>query len=137
MSTAVWQSSDTELLTGLAVLETRLHATWAEMLSVIAEVDSRGTAEAVGYRSTVDLVRAVGRVWRGEARARVAAAAEVLPGREVGGAPLEPRHRLVHHSDWRIEMAGGIPEFHSPPWLGGPARRNPLNAVPGFIPIRE
>lgn len=24
-------------------------------------------------------------------------------------------HRLLHHSHWRIEMADGIPEFHSPP----------------------
>jgi hypothetical protein len=71
MSTAaVWQGSDTELLAELAALETRLHSTWAEMLSVIAEVDSRGTAETVGYRTTVELVRAVGRVSRGEARAR-------------------------------------------------------------------
>ncbi len=61
------------------------------MLSVIAEVDSRGTAETVGYRTTVELVRAVGRVSRGEARARVAAAADVLPGRGVGGALVEPR----------------------------------------------
>jgi hypothetical protein len=59
MSTAeVWQSSDTELLAELAALETRLHSTWAEMLSVIAEVDSRGTAETVGYRTMVELVRA-------------------------------------------------------------------------------
>ena len=92
MSTAeVWQSSDTELLDELAALETRLHSTWAEMLSVIAEVDSRGTAETAGYRTTVELVRAVGRVSRGEARARVAAAADVLPGRGVGGALVEPR----------------------------------------------
>ncbi|MFZ0875233.1 MAG: DUF222 domain-containing protein [Pseudonocardiaceae bacterium] len=92
MSTAeVWQSSDTELLDELAALETRLHSTWAEMLSVIAEVDSRGTAETAGYRTTVELVRAVGRVSRGETRARVAAAADVLPGRGVGGALVEPR----------------------------------------------
>jgi hypothetical protein len=45
------------------------------MLSVIAEVDSRQTTETVGYRSTVDLVRAIGRVSRDEARAQVAAAA--------------------------------------------------------------
>ncbi|MFZ0121460.1 MAG: DUF222 domain-containing protein [Pseudonocardiaceae bacterium] len=92
MSTAeVWQSSDTELLDELAALETRLHSAWAEMLSVIAEVDSRGTAETAGYRTTVELVRAVGRVSRGETRARVAAAADVLPGRGVGGALVEPR----------------------------------------------
>jgi hypothetical protein len=86
MSTAVWQGSDAERLAELAALETRLHSTWAEMLSVIAEVDSRGTAETVGYRSTVELVRAVGRVSRDEARARVSAAADVLPSRGLGGS---------------------------------------------------
>jgi hypothetical protein len=92
MSTAaVWQVSDTDLLDELAALETRLRSTWAEMLKVVAEVDSRGTAETVGYRSTVDLVRAVGRVSRGEARARVAAAADVLPDRGLGGVPVPPR----------------------------------------------
>jgi len=92
MSTAaVWQGSDAELLTELAALETRLHATWAEMLPVIAEVDSRGTAATVGYTNTIDLVRAVGRVSHGEARARIAAAADVLPTRGVGSAPVAPR----------------------------------------------
>ncbi len=92
MSTApVWQSSDEQLLAELSALETRLHSTWAEILKVIAEVDSRGTAETVGYRTTVDLVRAVGRVSRGEARARVAAAADVLPSRGLGGAPTPAR----------------------------------------------
>ncbi|MGH3933648.1 MAG: DUF222 domain-containing protein [Pseudonocardiaceae bacterium] len=46
-------------------------------------------------------------------------------------------HRLVHHSAWRIEMTGGIPEFHPPPWLGGPPRRNPLHTTPDLIRIRE
>ncbi len=92
MSTApVWQGSDAELLAELGALETRLHSTWAQMLSVIAEIDSRGTAGAVGYGTTVELVRAVARVSRGEARARVAAAADVLPSRGLGGAPVEPR----------------------------------------------
>ncbi|MGH3786030.1 MAG: HNH endonuclease signature motif containing protein, partial [Pseudonocardiaceae bacterium] len=82
MSTAqVWQSSDAELLAELGALETRLHSTWAEMLSVVAEIDSRGTAVAAGYGTTAELIRAVARVPRGEARARVAAAADVLPGR--------------------------------------------------------
>jgi uncharacterized protein DUF222 len=92
MSTAlVWQGSDAELLTELGALETRLHATWAQMLSVIAEIDSRGVAAQVGYGTTVELVRAVSRVSRGEARARISAAADVLPGRGLGGAPVEPK----------------------------------------------
>ncbi|MDQ4021962.1 MAG: hypothetical protein M3257_10155 [Actinomycetota bacterium] len=90
MSTvSVWQGSEADLLSELRALESRLRSTWAEMLSVIAEVDSRGTAATVGYGTTLELVRAVTRVSRGEARARVAAAADVLPGRELGGAPVE------------------------------------------------
>jgi Domain of unknown function (DUF222)/HNH endonuclease len=92
MSTVpVWQGSDAELLAELGALETRLHSTWAEMLSVVTEIESRNIAATVGYGSTVELIRAVARVPRGEARARVAAAADVLPGRGLGGAPLEPR----------------------------------------------
>jgi hypothetical protein len=86
MSTApVWQGSDAELLAELGALQTRLHSTWAQMLSVVAEIDSRGMAGGLGYGSTVQLVRAVARVSRGEARARVAAAAYVLPGCGLGG----------------------------------------------------
>ena len=92
MSTApVWQGSDAELLAELGALETRLHSTWAQMLSVVAEIDSRGMAGAAGYGTTVELVRAVARVSRGEARARVAASADVLPGRGLGGAPVQAR----------------------------------------------
>src|SRR5918998_188380 len=92
MSTApVWQGSDAELLAELRALETRLHSTWAQMLSVVAEIDSRGTATAVGYGTTVELVQTVARVSRSGARARVAAASDVLPTRGLNGAPVEPR----------------------------------------------
>ncbi|HET9117792.1 MAG TPA: DUF222 domain-containing protein [Pseudonocardiaceae bacterium] len=87
----VWQCNDAELLAELGALEVQLHSTWAQMLSVVAEIDSRGLAGGLGYSSTVGLVRAVARVSRGEARARVDAAAEVLPGRGLNGAPREPK----------------------------------------------
>lgn len=91
MSTAVvWQDSDAALVAELGALETQLHSTWAQMLSVVAEIDSRGTATTVGYPTTVELIRAVGRVSLSEARARVVAA-EVLPGRGLNGAPVEPK----------------------------------------------
>ena len=87
----VWQGSDAELLTELGALETRLHSTWAQMLSVVAEIDSRGVAGQVGYGTTMELVRAVSRVSRGEARARISAAADVLPRHGVNGVPVEPK----------------------------------------------
>lgn len=91
MSTVpVWQGSDAELLAELDALETQLHSTWAQMLSVVAEIDSRRIAGGLGYGTTVELVQAIARVSRGEARARVAAA-EVLPTRGLNGAPVQPK----------------------------------------------
>jgi hypothetical protein len=92
MSTVpVWQSGDGRLLAELGGLGTQLHATWAQMLAVVGEIDSRGIAAVKGYGSTMELVRAVARVPRGEARARVDAAADVLPSRGLGGVLVEPR----------------------------------------------
>jgi hypothetical protein len=54
----VWQGSDAALVAELGALETRLHSTWAQMLSVVGEIDSRGTAGELGYGTTADLVRA-------------------------------------------------------------------------------
>lgn len=87
----VWQSSDADLLAELGALETQLHSIWAQMLSVVAEIDSRGMASGLGYGTTVELVRAIARIPRSEARARIAAAADVLPGRGINGAPVEPK----------------------------------------------
>jgi hypothetical protein len=79
------------LVAELGALETRLHSTWAQMLSVVAEIDSRGTATTLGYPTTTELIRAVTRVPLGEARARIAAATDVLPSRGLNGAPVQPR----------------------------------------------
>jgi hypothetical protein len=92
MSTVVvWQSSDADVLTELGALETRLHSTWAQMLSVVAEIDARAMAPGLGYGSTVELVQAIARIPRSEARARISAAADVLPRRGLNGAPVEPK----------------------------------------------
>jgi hypothetical protein len=63
MSTApVWQSSDDQLLAELGALETQLHATWAQMLSVVAEIDSRGMPLLRVMARPGGLVRAIARV---------------------------------------------------------------------------
>lgn len=87
----VWQASDAELLAELRTVESRMHSLWAEMLSVVAEVESRGIAGKEGYGTTVQLIRALCRVPAGEARARVSAARDVLPGRGVNGVTLPPQ----------------------------------------------
>ncbi|MGH3816108.1 MAG: DUF222 domain-containing protein [Pseudonocardiaceae bacterium] len=86
----VWQAGDSELLAELRAMETRMHSLWAEMLSVVAEVDSRGIAGKEGYGTTVQLIRALCRVPRSEARARLSAAGDVLPSRGLNGAALPP-----------------------------------------------
>jgi hypothetical protein len=35
-------------------------------------------------------------------------------------------HRMVHHSQWTIEMVDNYPVFHPPPWLGDRPLQNPL-----------
>ncbi len=110
MSTApvcppVRQGSDAALVAELGALETRLHSTWAQILSVVAEIDSRGTAATVGYPTTVELLRAVTRVPLGEARARIAADVKVIRsvlaripphlGAETRG---EVEAELAHHA---------------------------------------
>ncbi|MDQ4010855.1 MAG: hypothetical protein M3228_09200 [Actinomycetota bacterium] len=65
----------------------------------------------MGYATTVELVRAVARVPRGEARARVSVAADVLPGRGLGGVPVERSSstwiRTGAHPPTPPRLAGG------------------------------
>lgn len=86
-----WQAADGDLLAGLQELQTRLHSTYAEMLTVIAEADSRQVGATEGFGTTADLLHYLQRIPRSQARARVAAAADLLPGRAVSGEPVAPR----------------------------------------------
>ncbi|HEX5346893.1 MAG TPA: hypothetical protein VFW64_07290 [Pseudonocardiaceae bacterium] len=96
-SLPMWQCSDAALVAELGALETRLHSTWAQMLSVVAEIDSRGMASGLGYTTTTELLRAVARVPLGEARARIAAATDLLPSAGLNGTSVQrnspPRRR--------------------------------------------
>jgi len=87
----MWQCSDAALVAELGALETRLHSTWAQMLSVVAEIDSRGMASGLGYTTTTELLRAVARVPLSEARARIAAATDLLPSAGLNGTPAPPK----------------------------------------------
>jgi len=127
MSTAeVWQDSDAALVAELGALETQLHSTWAQMLSVVAEIDSRGTADGEpGVPAPWCEIHHVFH-WADNCPTSVGNCV-ALCGRH---------HKLLHHSRWRIDMAEGIPEFHPPQWLGGPPRRNPLHLIPDLVRIR-
>lgn len=108
LGVAVWQASDVELLAELGAVQSRMRSLWAEMLSLVAEVDSRGIAGKEGYGTTVALIQALCRVPRGEARARMAAAADVLPRQGLDGATLPPR--LPQTADAVAEAAIGAAE---------------------------
>jgi hypothetical protein len=46
-------------------------------------------------------------------------------------ALCDRHHRLVHHSNWWIEMTGGILESHPLPWIDGPPRHSRFDPNPG------
>src|SRR5690348_1045865 len=84
-------ASDQELLdswTALTRLRSRLDA--AET-GVVAEVDSRGLAQARHIRNTAGLARVMLRLARGEGHARVTAARALGPRTTLAGQPIEPR----------------------------------------------
>ncbi|WP_214368497.1 HNH endonuclease signature motif containing protein [Pseudonocardia sp. H11422] len=82
-----WQAADAELLAALGELQTALNTTWAQMLEVVREVESRGLAERHGYVTGADLLRGTQNISRSTAKARVRAAQDVLPARSLSGEP--------------------------------------------------
>jgi hypothetical protein len=85
-----WKATDAELLAALAPMQARLNALYAEMLELVAEVDTRNIAGKEGFVTTIDLLRCTQNLTRPEARRRIEAAQEVLPRRAVSGDPTEP-----------------------------------------------
>ncbi|WP_214364677.1 hypothetical protein [Pseudonocardia sp. H11422] len=81
------QAADTELLAALGRTQTALNAAHLEMLAVIREVEARGLGGKHGYDTDVELLRCAQNIPRREARARIATAREVLPGRSLSGDP--------------------------------------------------
>lgn len=61
---------------------------YARMLAVVQEAQLRGLADRHGYARPVELLRGVQNdLSRGEAKARMRAAGDVLPGRGLSGSP--------------------------------------------------
>ena len=63
--------------------------------ALIAEAETRGLARERGMRSTAVLLSRLLRITAGEARARVAAAADLGPRRGLSGEPLDPIYPAV------------------------------------------
>jgi hypothetical protein len=99
MSSAVIGSvvglSDDALLAALVEHEAEDRRRVHHRHALIAEAEARGVARERGMRSTAVLLSRMLRINPGEARARVAAAADLGPRRGLTGEPLEPIYPLV------------------------------------------
>src|SRR3954471_7444757 len=95
MSSVVIGLSDEALLAALVEHEAEDRRRVARRHALIAEAEVRGLAHERGMRSTAVLLSRLLRISPGEARARVAAAADLGPRRGLTGEALEPIYPLV------------------------------------------
>ncbi|WP_214366557.1 HNH endonuclease signature motif containing protein [Pseudonocardia sp. H11422] len=86
-----WQASDSDLLHALGAAQTRLNAAYVEMLALVREVDSRGLAGKHGFVTGIELLRCTQNITKADARRRLDAASDVLPGRTVSGQEIPAR----------------------------------------------
>lgn len=80
-----WQASDAELLAALGQSNRELNAAYLGVLEVVAEVSARGLGGKEGFVTDVELLRCAQNLTRPEAKRRIAAARDVLPGRTSTG----------------------------------------------------
>jgi hypothetical protein len=85
-----WQASEQELLAALSQSQRKINAAHRDNLELIAEIKRRGAGVAAGFRSEIELLHLTQNITKTAARARLDAAADVLPGRTVSGEPLTP-----------------------------------------------
>jgi hypothetical protein len=71
MGRELWQHDDTELLYALRELEMRMRRDHAQVLDLIAELNTRNTAATHGYTGLVELLRDMLRITRTEATRRI------------------------------------------------------------------
>jgi hypothetical protein len=83
-----WRASDEEVLRALSASQQKLNAEFAAMWEYVREAEARGLSGAHGLGTTVELLRCTQNITAAEARRRIAAAADVLPGRTPAGDPL-------------------------------------------------
>ncbi len=82
--------SDAELLAGLVARERELRRLQFEQVELLAELQSRNVVGSLGYRGLPDLIGALVRCTRAEARKRWLAVERFGARRALTGEPLEP-----------------------------------------------
>ncbi|MCW0212426.1 MAG: HNH endonuclease [Pseudonocardia sp.] len=83
--TAGRQATDEELLLAVGAVQHETNRAFATMVELIAEIESRGLADARGFRNTADLLQSTQNVAPAMARARVRAATAVVESRTLLG----------------------------------------------------
>jgi hypothetical protein len=83
-----WRAADTELLHALSVAQQKLNVEYRAMLEIVQEVGARKLGSAQGYVTDIELLRCTQNISRSDARRRLSAASDVLPGRTPSGEPL-------------------------------------------------
>lgn len=79
------------LLEGLREAEADLRRSYARVLSVVAELDAERAGAVAGFGSTARLLSGVLNLSKGEAKARVEQAEQLMPRRSLTGEELAPR----------------------------------------------
>jgi Domain of unknown function (DUF222) len=99
----LWQRSADELLCIAREVETRMRRDYAVMLDLVAELDTRNTAQELGYPCLPDLLRDALRITRSEAKRRIGHAEAVLDVNLVSGgtvqAPLSQTGQALRTGD--------------------------------------
>lgn len=86
----LWQTDDEALLVAVAAVQERINRESASLVALVAEIATRGLAEAKGFRDTADLLRTVQNVGSSTARARVDAARRLSPLFLITGDQVDP-----------------------------------------------
>lgn len=89
MGRELWQRDDMELLHALRELEARMRRDYAQVLDLIAELDTRNTVVERGYSSLPGLLRDVLRISRAEASRRISHAHAVTEVAAVSGGVID------------------------------------------------
>lgn len=89
-STELASCSDDELITAIRRSEARSRTALNEQLGLIAEAETRGTAEQAGARSTQTWLRELLNLADNDAKSRVVVARNTTPGNDPAGTTTQP-----------------------------------------------
>ena len=87
----IWKATDEELLLRAGAVQRELNELSGSLVPLVAEIATRGLAEAKGHRDAADLLRSIQNVTRSTAKARVRAAEQLSPLHLITGQQVAPQ----------------------------------------------